>query len=520
VLQTVCSNLAELQRHGALDSGKTPIPQVVIDAMALVEAIGSRYLWVDALCIIQDSPDKSEQLQIMDLIYMRARLTIIAMAGENADCGLPGIMLDTRKQQPMEVIDGYTFMTGCPQLYVEEESSPHFTRGWTYQEMMHSPRCLFVSSYQFHFRCNTNLLAEDCDGNMYQFLADITAYSSLVSGDLEDFFIRYQQCVQNYTTRSLTYDHDVINAISGILNEMSSRFQVTFHAAIPEKSMCRVLLWCPAESSKKRVWTSTPLLPSWSWVSWKGQITYEIWNGLYGSMYRPLLSESIRIKCPGATEFRNIQAVTDEEQGKQGCKGRECLISLDSYMGMSLKAAEMLGEGYADSSRGPNPNPQSNMDERLEINNLTVSLFCASTIRVGSLRLGETHLRELSGCSIVIPDEKISFLPIYDEENRLCGDFPKPSIPTMAADQIQHLRMVAINSSSKCPFEWFDPHLYPDMVDVGYGSWTNPFDVCECILRIMLIELHGDIAERVAVGQIHPKAWAKASPTIELINPV
>ncbi|XHG09763.1 hypothetical protein AWENTII_012804 [Aspergillus wentii] len=81
VLQTVSSNLATLQRHGALDSGNTSIPQVVIDSMALVEAIGTRYLWVDALCIIQDSPDKNEQLQIMDLIYMRAKLTIIAMAG-------------------------------------------------------------------------------------------------------------------------------------------------------------------------------------------------------------------------------------------------------------------------------------------------------------------------------------------------------------------------------------------------------------------------------------------------------
>lgn len=59
--------------------------------MSLVRSLGERYLWVDALCIVQD--DEASKLQNIDRmapIYPGAKLTIIAADGD-ADYGLRGL---------------------------------------------------------------------------------------------------------------------------------------------------------------------------------------------------------------------------------------------------------------------------------------------------------------------------------------------------------------------------------------------------------------------------------------------
>ncbi|KAK0704550.1 heterokaryon incompatibility, partial [Lasiosphaeris hirsuta] len=70
------ANLALWSSAGALRQ-HIDLPQTNKDAIQVVQDIGMRFLWVDALCNIQD--DKYElalQIQQMDRIYSRATLTI------------------------------------------------------------------------------------------------------------------------------------------------------------------------------------------------------------------------------------------------------------------------------------------------------------------------------------------------------------------------------------------------------------------------------------------------------------
>jgi hypothetical protein len=65
------------------------LPRTWRDAIAVAHLLGFEYLWIDALCIIQDKPDDLEaEIAGMCEIYEHAGLTILAAAGDNADAGL------------------------------------------------------------------------------------------------------------------------------------------------------------------------------------------------------------------------------------------------------------------------------------------------------------------------------------------------------------------------------------------------------------------------------------------------
>lgn len=85
--------------------------------MAVVSSLGERYLWVDVLCIIQDD-EKSKALFIsqMDIVYHHALLTIVAMSGQDANSGLPGLRPFTRPQQLCKEVDGSVFLATPPGL--------------------------------------------------------------------------------------------------------------------------------------------------------------------------------------------------------------------------------------------------------------------------------------------------------------------------------------------------------------------------------------------------------------------
>jgi predicted metal-dependent phosphotriesterase family hydrolase len=84
------------------------IPQTICDAMELVKLMGEQYLWVDALCIVQDDPiDVGRHIQRMDRVYKAAQFTIINASGVDANAGLEGLELGSRNLHFSEgTIDG------------------------------------------------------------------------------------------------------------------------------------------------------------------------------------------------------------------------------------------------------------------------------------------------------------------------------------------------------------------------------------------------------------------------------
>ena len=90
--ETLKSNIATFRKLRGLARPSVKLPKVVHDAMRLVESLGHRYLWVDRLCIVQNSgSQKEEDLNHMAEIYAGAYATIIAAQGKDANHGLSGL---------------------------------------------------------------------------------------------------------------------------------------------------------------------------------------------------------------------------------------------------------------------------------------------------------------------------------------------------------------------------------------------------------------------------------------------
>jgi len=83
------NNICQLGEDDGFRKNGIEVSKTISDSMALCQRLGHRYLWVDALCILQDNPqDKILQLNTMRDIYNNAVLTIVAAEGAHANSGL------------------------------------------------------------------------------------------------------------------------------------------------------------------------------------------------------------------------------------------------------------------------------------------------------------------------------------------------------------------------------------------------------------------------------------------------
>lgn len=76
------------------------LPHTIKNAIVACRRVCHRYLWADMLGIVQDDPDEKKRLNHnMDRVFEGAAVTIIALAGSDAEAGLPG--LQSRVDPPL-----------------------------------------------------------------------------------------------------------------------------------------------------------------------------------------------------------------------------------------------------------------------------------------------------------------------------------------------------------------------------------------------------------------------------------
>ncbi|KAG9238943.1 heterokaryon incompatibility protein-domain-containing protein [Amylocarpus encephaloides] len=286
-LQHRKANSRFLLSPGSLN--ETRPPQTIYDAMNFVRNMGERYLWVDALCIVQD--DRSvvqEQISQMGEIYSQALFSLVAVAGEAADSGLSGATLreDACQQKVLKMTNGTVASMMEMGSNFNLRSSTWGSRAWTMQEEVLSGRRIIFTHRQVEWRCGSGLWMEDMalegllpDTDNPRRMGDKwTSHEDYWKLRDMDPYSRYQTFVHAYIRRKLSFLSDSLNAITGILQTVCSDIPA-FAWGLPESKLSLALNWgvtANAIQNEAAVTvvsdgkTHTIPIPSWTWASYAG----------------------------------------------------------------------------------------------------------------------------------------------------------------------------------------------------------------------------------------------------------
>ncbi|KAG2117469.1 heterokaryon incompatibility protein-domain-containing protein [Suillus clintonianus] len=293
---TTRANIKQRRAQGSLDV--SVLPETILDTIQLVRQLGERYLWVDALCIVQDDPkDKSVQIGAMELIYSSSVFTIFATGGTSARDPLPGIRPGTRDpKQQITKIQGLHLAVPLVPPCEATASSAWNTRGWTYQELMLSRRRIFIAAHHMHFECGEDVWSEDVVAERINLPWNSHPLMRSGSGGFmfadapppwmrSEYMRHYMSTIRKYTQRMLTVESDIVNAITALINAMTKGYNLAggdpgkaFRFGMPLVDLELALVWQPTPNAScvRRVPGDRNMTPwqSWSWAAWRGAVQY------------------------------------------------------------------------------------------------------------------------------------------------------------------------------------------------------------------------------------------------------
>ncbi|CAH0046201.1 unnamed protein product [Clonostachys solani] len=294
-LRTMAGTLGQLLESGAFrneEFGKQ-IPKTVKDAMGIVSCLGMRYLWVDALCIVQDDREQlGLELGRMPGIYASASFTIVAANGADASHGLPGFKGTSSPRSLHQVtvkLAGSEMLVVTPPIPRSSGSAayrklqiPYHQRAWTFQEYQFASRKLTFQGNTAFWRCSQAEWWEDLhqapgmDTPEVQESEGILKIRAPVLSFLSHMILEFNQ-------KSLSFPEDAASAFTGLQNVLGSRvFPGGLLYGLPICFLEIALLWCPRSDIHRRVPTKKQesdeaipkSLPSWSWLGWHGNVAF------------------------------------------------------------------------------------------------------------------------------------------------------------------------------------------------------------------------------------------------------
>lgn len=139
--------------------------QTVYDAILVTRKLGLRYLWLDALCIIQDDDEhKLEQTASLGKVFEDAYVSIIANGSKNSDYGFlkdnrirPTFELPCRAQNGQLGKISLTALEPRKIGTAQAEVQHLELRAWAYQELLLSKRCIKYDRAAITWNCTNDI---------------------------------------------------------------------------------------------------------------------------------------------------------------------------------------------------------------------------------------------------------------------------------------------------------------------------------------------------------------------------
>jgi hypothetical protein len=328
-LVAMTTNEEQLKRAIKLER----LGQTIQDAITLTRKLGIRYLWVDALCILQDDTEgKATDIQNMASIYGDATVTIAAAIAGTSTEGFMHRILDgevgdasDRPLKPYREWYQYRWKTqepirqaislpsgkflGSIELYHADEKNfrnlqtgynpsirhPLDYRAWTLQETLLSPRMIYISSYDVLWFCRRQYGYSIYQGILRSFLnADFShgAFRQIIEHGIRsqqedpgsasitsqghngtEFHQQWDKVLGDYTTRKLSEPEDRLNALKGVISAIEKVRKEKCYFGHWPSCLVLSLAWYIYPDHHDGG-TGSSGMPSWSWAGWNYPISH------------------------------------------------------------------------------------------------------------------------------------------------------------------------------------------------------------------------------------------------------
>ncbi|BDD61134.1 hypothetical protein MAP00_006205 [Monascus purpureus] len=277
------------------------LPPTIRDALATTRTSSIPYLWIDALCIIQDSEmDKAREMARMKEIYASSILTIVAAAAESVSKGFlyPRVHREILYTIPVRLqpdVFGTMSINDLDAVCYDEHCEPISKRAWAMQEQLLSNCVLTYTTRTMMWRCREGIKNF---GNSLYFPHDIdtgyTAHVEKYSLNLHSLLLSQEEAcaykdkalscwlrlVTAYSIRVTSLERDKLNALAGIASHssFSRALGPGYFAGLWQYNLARQLTWRTSNWHRSLANGENFIFerpgryqaPSWSWASLNG----------------------------------------------------------------------------------------------------------------------------------------------------------------------------------------------------------------------------------------------------------
>lgn len=252
-------------KSDSLMAFKQEIPQEAIsvvfeDAFYITRVLGFKYIWIDALCIVQDDVEdwRIETSKVND-IFGNSKLNIAASgaASGHESCF---IQRPAHWRAQVELYGDIREIVPSNLTHRMLKSMPLESRGWALQERMLSRRTVHFTSTEMVWECCAGMKSESFPGRLPSICTlDI---DKMCQGAVE--VSDWPKIVEEFTRRELTQPTDKLVAIAGLARKFHAKTNDQYIAGMWRQDLTFQLCWSVyGERENKGLYVA----PSWSWAS-------------------------------------------------------------------------------------------------------------------------------------------------------------------------------------------------------------------------------------------------------------
>ena len=318
-IRLLTTNISEFLKGIPLSS----IPRTFREAVETTRALGLSYLWIDSMCILQDSAqDWAAESNRMYEIYRHSYLNLAAVASTNATCGLfrsssplstiPCNVMVGRGKYQEPALTNYT-----PGTNRSKKDLPLLSRAWVFQEILLPSRVLLFTRDEICWECNEMSTTETYpngesvhrEGKIEPFTDRVIPFRKdwreISEGSSSSRYDLWDKVITHYSRKEMSKAEDKLVAVAGLAEDLGRIWpEAEYLAGVWSFELIHGLLWHCFGRTKTRFYNA----PSWSWASVDGAVET---HSYYGSRFCDKLVEVVEARTFHSSSTSEYGAVTD-----------------------------------------------------------------------------------------------------------------------------------------------------------------------------------------------------------------